>query len=366
MTHIAPPGAVLPDAAVAVTGATGFIGARLVAMLESSDQPQRTRPLDRRRTDLRDPHSVRAALAGCRAVVHCAFDFADMDVNLAIARVLGRECAAVGARLVHVSTAAVYEPLPDGSLDETSRSRGPSSDYKEVKLAIEDELLQQSRDGGLDLVILQPTIVYGPFGRAWTDSPIRELLTGAVVLPDDGEGLCNAVYVDDVCRAIIAALTARLAPGERILVSGAQPVPWKDFYGAYQDILHLNVLQLLPRTSVAPGTNAASAALQMPSKSARRAGLKRIATRLIGARALSRVNLIVSCARSMAFGGKRHVATGPKLALFRALCHVRIDKARRLLGYEPEYDLEQGMRLTQSYVLDAYGRLARLRSRRRA
>jgi nucleoside-diphosphate-sugar epimerase len=351
VTHHAPAAAPL---IVGVTGASGFIGARLVERLADGRAP-RPRPLTRG-LDLRDPRAVRAAIDGCRAVAHCAFDFADLDVNLEIADVLGRACAATGARLVQVSTAAVHEPFPDGMLDENSDGGdGPGSDYKQVKRAIEDALLRLIPELGLDLVILRPTIVYGPHGRAWTDSPIRELLTGTVVLPEHGLGLCNAVHVDDVCQAVIAAVTARVPSGERFLVSGARPVAWKAFYGAYQAMLGLDAIALAPADPVAP-------AVAMATGSAGARGvIRRVATRLLGRRGLSRLNLLLGCARALVLGPRRHVASGPKLALFQARCQVRIDKARHLLGYEPRLDLTEGMRLTEPYVRATYRRLARLR-----
>lgn len=351
---------------IAVTGASGFIGARLVAML---DDPARVRVLTRRRTgavagtvcptDLADPQSVRAALAGCHTLVHCAFDFADMDANIEIARVLASECAAAGVRLIQISTAAVYEPFPNGLLDETVSIDHPGSHYKQIKLGIEREVLRLVHDGGLDAVILQPTVVYGPRGRAWTDSPIRELLTGTVVLPAGGSGLCNAVYIDDVCRAILAASSGDGAAGERILVSGPGPVAWRDFYGAYQKMLGLDVLALEPQEASGAAFEIDAPISNAPSAAAR---LKRTATRLVGSHIMSQANLALNYARGLV-QHRRHVATGAKLALFQSRCQISIDKARRLIGYEPQFDLARGMGSTQSYVESRYGRLARLKRR---
>jgi len=39
-----------------------------------------------------------------------------------------------------------------------------------------------------------------------------------------------------------------------------------------------------------------------------------------------------------------------QIDFFRARTRVRIDKAKRLLGYEPSFDLEQGMKLTEMWV----------------
>ena len=204
-----------------MTGAGGFIGRRLAEMLEQSGAE--VRRLTRRTTPLDDAPRLAGALSGCTAVVHCAFDAYDEAANLRMAETLGHVCATSGTRLVHLSTAAVYEPLPDGVLTEAAPTNAPGTAYKAAKLAIERCLLDLVRTRRLDLVVLQPTIVYGPAGGAWTDSPVRELLTGEVWLPDAGRGLCNAVHVDDVCRAAMAACTAGLASGDRLLISGPAP-----------------------------------------------------------------------------------------------------------------------------------------------
>jgi nucleoside-diphosphate-sugar epimerase len=372
---------------IAITGANGFVGARVTELLASLDSPPQLRPLSRRHVrdqnhtvvDLADPASVANELKGCDAIIHCAFDFLDMAANLRIAAVLAGECAAIGARLVHVSTAAVHEPFSDGDLDETRPPGQGGSDYKQVKLAIEDSLLRMVREQDLDLVIIQPTIVYGPLGRAWTDSPIRELLTGTVVLPDEGRGLCNAVFVDDVCQAVISALTAPLASGERFLINGAAPVTWRDFYTAYQDILGVDALRLLPaddrssanspieaqRGEVAAPSGAGpeyrAESPVLPSTLSRGKQLKNLITRTIGSRAATRLHMSVSFLRSRIMGGTVHKPDDGKLAR----CHVRIEKARRLLGYEPMYDIEAGMRMTAPYIERTYSRLARLKTKGR-
>ncbi len=75
---------------------------------------------------------------------------------------------------------------------------------------------------------MQPTIVYGPFSRLWTIDPADMLINATVVLPDRGEGICNAVYVDDVVDAMILAAKNPAAVGQRFLVSG-EPITWAQF-----------------------------------------------------------------------------------------------------------------------------------------
>ena len=331
---------------VAVTGAGGFIGRRLADMLAQSGAE--VLRITRQRPPLDDAPRLTAALSGYTALVHCAFDAYDDAANLRIAQTLGEVCAGSGIRLVHVSTAAVYEPLPDGLLTEAASTSAPGTAYKASKLAIERCLLDLVAARGLDLVVLQPTIVYGPAGGAWTDSPVRELLTGEVWLPDAGRGLCNAVHVDDVCRAAIAACAADVPSGERLLVSGPAPVTWQAFLGAYQLMLGTDSLRFEPagrRFDRAVDAPRPAAALR----------LKRWLLGRLGAHGRTRVNFLVQRLRVRLLGRRALHACGAKRALYEARCCASIEKAERLLGFRPQVDLASGMALTCDYVLGVYG-----------
>jgi nucleoside-diphosphate-sugar epimerase len=343
---------------IAVTGASGFIGRRLATL--AADQGADILRLGRRggrgrsAVRLTDEAAVRAAITGCHAVMHCAVDLLDDGANLDMALTLGRVCAAQGIRLVHMSSAAVYEPLPDGVLTEDADTTLPGTAYTAMKRAIERALLVLVAQAGLDVVILQPTIVYGPYGGAWTDGPIRELLTGDVLLPDAGEGLCNPVFVDDVCRAAIAACRAPVASGARILISGPETVSWRRFLGAYAAMLGVAPPQAEPAGMVPDMNDAPAQPPPLPSGSAKQALRKLVLTRL-GATGRARVNTAVQRLRRLMLGRVRHQAHGAKRALYQARCRVSTAQATALLAFTPTYTLDAGMAATRDYIRRSYG-----------
>ena len=359
---------VAPPQAVAVTGASGFIGARLTELLAADNAFPEVRALTRRKVDRKNAIALRvdnetelrSALQGCRSVVHCAFDFHNLPLNVEIARTLARACVANRSRLVQLSSWAVYGPVPDGDLDEGSTIRAGGDAYKDVKIAIEELLLRSAREDGLEVIILQPTIVYGPFGGAWTDSPVRELLTGRVVLPDLGEGICNAVYVDDVCQAAISALGPRAPSGKRFLISGPEPVSWREFFSAYETILGVRSLELAapkPMASVPDGHGPLSEESQSPPSRARDVLVltgKRLLARHLDGKSRARLNLALQRMTRRVRGDAARLPTGSKLALYRAKCRVRTDNAARELGYVPQFDLVRGMAATASYLRSTY------------
>ena len=164
-----------------------------------------------------------------------------------------------------------------------------------------------------------------------------------VVLPRGGLGICNAVYVDDVVSALMLAADCVAAVGESFLVSGASSVTWREFYGAYE--------KMLGRTAVVdPGEaqlGIVESSWQRPPHSSSvgrlKAGVRRLlpgpvkATIKKGLRLFQGRQAAVSDAETPFF-----VPDGLLHALYASKTHIRIDKARRILGYKPTFDLDEG------------------------
>ena len=251
---------------VAVTGATGFIGGRLVErlLLESSatvDVVVRSYsglarlsvlPGDRlrfHRADLGDPSiDLAADLADCDIVFHCAHGNRGETGERWRATTKGTHavaeaCAAAGVRrLVHFSTVAVYDVGDREMFDETApyvELRPGDLEYDQAKLGAEQALGEIASD--VEVVVLQPTVVYGPWGGRWTTLAVERLPKDAAALPTASQpgGTCNAVYVDDVVSAAFLAATVPEAKGERFLVSGT-PTTWGAFYDAFREMVGIH------------------------------------------------------------------------------------------------------------------------------
>ena len=331
---------------VAVTGAGGFIGSRIVAallaegaqvtaVLRSGHDAARLRAMGARPVvaPLKPGTRLERALSGAGALVNAAHDMrAGLAENLAAFDALLAAAARAGIpRIVHLSSAVVYDDWPDGALSEDSPiSTGTGGAYRQAKIAMENKLLAMD----IDVAILQPTIVYGPGSAFWTEAPLAALAAGGVVLPDPC-GLCPAVHVDDVARAAVLAVAAPARLHDRFLVAGPDSPGWDAFYQGYREIAGRGEILRRPVGELAARLGPDPAGDGGPSAAAR---LSAVLRRVIGSRRFDRL-----------LARLRPRARGPVwpdphlLALYRARPEISTARARRALGYVPRVDFASGL-----------------------
>ncbi len=370
---------------ILVTGSTGFIGSRLCerlaldyklpyrAMVHNFSHAPRIARLGAEMVagDLDDAASLRRALNGCDTVVHLAYSDGPQT------RKLVQACRKEGIkRLVHMSSIAVHgaDPAPECAHEDTATiGRYPGQEYSNLKAAAELVVQRAIRDG-LAAVILRPTIVYGPYGpfvSSIVDSA-REL--GIFTLLDEGRGICNAVYVDDLCDAIHSAIEAEQGLGSAFFVTADHAVTWREFNLAFADM----VVPPPQIGSVSSDEVRRYWTAQRPTVKSNITALARLATSVEFHRQLSGVPLL----RTLIAAGKRvvkpllsperigalkdrrdsHIRDGssaglgvswPDLGRVTREC-MRIefsnDRARTLLEGRPRYDLRAGAAVTRSWL----------------
>jgi nucleoside-diphosphate-sugar epimerase/choline dehydrogenase-like flavoprotein len=349
-----------PGARVAVTGATGFIGHRLVerlvdqeadvtCLVRSSTNSRRLPAAATVRTlELTDPEALREALADIDLVFHCAYDWGDESWNPRALRALIDACRTNRCdRLVHLSSFVVYEPSGNGEVTEDSPETGAEGGYPHTKFGLEAELMKAVKEDGLPAAILQPTVVYGPFSRPWTDAPADMLRFGTVMLADAGQGVCNAVYVDDVVSAMILAATDPDAVGERFLISGPRPISWSQFYAEIASAVGAEGPQYLPAES--NSRRKLRKLLRLATDPTR--VISRVARTTQGEKALRALpEGIQERVRRRALVPPTRRPGQVHMPDVQSGVTVSSAKARRLIGYEPRFDFAKGMVPTSQYL----------------
>lgn len=241
----------MKPAKILVTGATGFIGSRLCELLSLEHRlPYRALVRDFSRAariarldtelvpgDMLDPGSLARAVEGCDAVINLAHS-EDKTAAQETAHLVAA-CARAGVRrLVHMSSMAVHGPAPKLPVvtESTASIERWGERYSDAKAAAEAVVVAAGKRGTLETVVLRPTIVYGPYSFFVTPI-IQDALAGKISLIDGGRGQCNAVYVDDVCEAIMAALDRDDAVGASFLINGDTRMTWRDFITTFADMV---------------------------------------------------------------------------------------------------------------------------------
>ncbi len=200
--------------AVAVTGATGFIGGRLIERLSDAGIP--VRALHRGARDLpilphvhwvkgslEVPDSLDDLLAGVDAVVHCAGSvrgtrerqFARVNVEGVHNLVLACGHCEAAPRLLHISTLAAT--APDVSAYAATKRAG-------------EAVVEASE--GLRWTIFRPPAVYGPGDRELAGL-FRAMARGLGLYPGSLDSRVSMIHVDDLVGAIVAWLQRGDADG---------------------------------------------------------------------------------------------------------------------------------------------------------
>ncbi len=343
---------------VLVTGAAGFLGARVVEAMSLSEfakpvaairQWSRAsqvacHPVEVVLCDIMNPEQVDAAVKGVDAIVHCAYTddretIVEGTRNLLEAAVRHRI-----QRFVYLSSAEVYGSDQGGIITESTDAKPTAGSYGDSKLAAE-KLCQQFHDRGLKPTILRPSLIYGPFGTSWSVNVAKRLQSGKWGLFDGlGEGIANLVYVDDLVQAIFLSLVKDQAQGEAFNVNGPDRPTWNTYFQKLNDALELPPLQRISPTKSQFRTRVMGAVGSVTSffKAKFEDRLMEIYLRGgFASRLMKRLKGELDSTPS----------TGELNDLYSRKANYGDLKSHQLLGYSPRFDLNKGIQQTIDWMV---------------
>jgi len=224
---------------VLVTGASGFLGRRLVEMLVARGHAVRalvrkTSKLDGLQLpgveiacgDIADAADLKQAFDGLDYVVHAAADTSGTEAGARRVTIGGTRnildlCVDMKVkRLVYISSCSVYGVAgchPGQVLDETAKiepfpeRRGL---YTWGKQEAEKLVLESMRLGLVSAVCLRPGTIYGCGGENYTPMIGFSLKKKLFIVFTNDELVLPLVYVDNLVEAILVAMTSARGSGQ--------------------------------------------------------------------------------------------------------------------------------------------------------
>lgn len=268
---------------VAVTGASGFIGAAFVRRFAERGHVVHGLDLSPAGAEavratggrfvtgaVTDADAVRAVLEGTDVVVHTAAMVAEsghwpdfVRVNAHAPREVALAARAAGARaVVHLSSVMVHGfDYPDG-VGEDGPLDPAGNPYCWTKILSEREILPLHEPGAFDVFVVRPGDVYGPRSVPWTLRPVQHLRAKTFLYVDPGHALVNHVYVDNLLDAVERMLDKGAAGRPYTVTDGVRTLA-HDFFGRYQRMLGV---RWVPSLSSAAALRLARAGRALPRR----------------------------------------------------------------------------------------------------
>lgn len=234
---------------VLVTGATGFIGCRVVAGLLAKDievralvLPGETTPWDGRvsvvRGSIDDPGAVDQAARGVGTVIHLAAvvsDWGDEEVYWRLtvdgSRLLFDAALAQKARVVLASSIVVYGDRIRRQICDEDTSFGKTfGPYSRTKQAQEGLAWDYHQNRGMKLVVVRPANVYGPGSGPWLHDVTAVLQSGSPGLIGGGRMNAGLAYVDNVADILLLAASVEGALGRVYNACDGLDVTWRQYF----------------------------------------------------------------------------------------------------------------------------------------
>ena len=315
-----------------VTGATGFTGGHLALALARAGcrvrafvrdpgalHPELQHVVEISQGDIRDRRAVDSAVAGCTHVFHLAAIFRDASVRRATYTEVNASgtqhvldaCERYGVqRLIHCSTVGVHGHVREVPASENAPFN-PGDDYQRSKLEAEQRVWDWFARTNIETTVVRPAGIHGPGDMRFLKL-FRGIQRGYFIMLGSGRTLYHVVFIDDAVQVFLRAAVADTAVGEAFHACGPRYVSLNDLVAVIAQVI-----------------GARPPWMRLPVWPVYVAG------------ALMEAVCVPL--------GKNPPLYRRRVDFFTHNRAFSIAKAQQLLGYEPQIDLEQGIRATADW-----------------
>jgi len=314
---------------VLVTGGKGFLGQHLVPRLIEAGHEVRV--LARPRStgdqtkeseanviwgDIRDRQTVEHAVEGVDRVIHLVSNFRNggsdkkeaYSINVqGTVNVLNACLKHRIKHLIHCSTIGVHGNVKHIPANEETPFN-PGDLYQETKLIAEKQVWEFYRQKGLPITVIRPISMLGP-GDLRMLKLFRMIKKGWFVMVGNGEKLFQPAYIDDVTCGFVLCLGNKRAIGEVFIMGGEEHLSLRD------------LVQL-----VAAELDVAPPRFKVPLKPV--------------------LWLAELCEQVCVPLGLEPPLHRRRVSFFQNNRAFSVEKAKRILGYQPRVSLPEGIRRT--------------------
>ncbi|PHJ58167.1 oxidoreductase [Nostoc linckia z18] len=269
--------------------------------------------------NIADPNIAQKACQGIDVVLHTEQmaqeagpinHFREINVNGAVNIAKAAKQAGIST-FVHLSSVMVYGFNYLDGVTETDTLSNDNNPYCQTKIEAETALLELNNPPDFGIIIIRAGDIYGPGSIPWIVKPILMMRQKLFAYPNDGKGVINHVYIDNLIDGIFLAIEKQTY-GEIFNITDGQQTSWKEYF------MRLAAMENLP------------APLSLPKDE-------------------MKLFLKLRAQGQKLFRKKADIL--PESVDFMTRPYAcSIAKAQTLLDYKPIIDLEEGMQRTHEWL----------------